>query len=314
MYICPVLRIKMMTKISKYLTFICLIICFFACRQSPTDRPVIAVTIEPQKYFVEQLVDSLFKVEVMVPAGVSPETYDPSPLQMAALARSCAYFYIGQLGFNVLWLDKIQANNPQLPIFDNNRHIALIDADVRHEHNGKQHQHTGVDPHTWSSPRSARIIVRNMFEALVSLDAEHKEMYQQRLIQLETEITRTDSILSALFAQAETKSFIIYHPALTYLARDYELTQYCIEMDGKEPSPAAIKQLIATAKATKIQVIFIQEEFDKKNASLIAEEVGCKLMIINPLSRHWSHELIRIAQAIVGKQADDCYIQLPSHE
>jgi zinc transport system substrate-binding protein len=292
----------------------------FACKQSQGDRPIITVTIEPQKYFVEQLVDSLFEIEVMVPVGVSPETYDPSPRQMATLARSNAYFYIGQLGFNVLWLDKIRANNPQLPVFDNNQHIALINThalhenSVLHENNRERHLHTGVDPHTWSSPRSARIIVRNMFEALVSLDAEHKEMYQQRLVQLETEITRTDSILSALFAQAETKSFIIYHPALTYLARDYGLTQYCIEMDGKEPSSAAIKQLIATAKATKIQVVFIQEEFDKKNASLIAEETGCKLLTINPLSYHWSHELICVAQAIAGKQVDDCNIQLPSRK
>ncbi|MDR1119769.1 MAG: zinc ABC transporter substrate-binding protein, partial [Dysgonamonadaceae bacterium] len=137
-----------MIKISKCFIYSCLIAGLFACRQSQGDRPIITVTIEPQKYFVEQLVDSLFEIEVMVPVGVSPETYDPSPQQMVALAKSSAYFYIGQLGFNVLWLDKIRANNPQLPIFDNNQHITLIDNHVLHENsmlhenNGEQHLHT----------------------------------------------------------------------------------------------------------------------------------------------------------------------------
>jgi zinc transport system substrate-binding protein len=286
-----------MAKINKYLGLICIAAAFFACRQTSKHRPIISVSIDPQKYFVEQLVDSLFEIAVMVPAGVSPESYDPSPIQIKALAQCKAYFSIGPIGFNRLWLDKIKDNNPQLPIFDNSKNISLIVSEKEHGEHG--HQHTGgVDPHIWSSPRCTRVIVQNIYEALLSLDAEKKDIYDRNLIKLQAEIDRTDSLLTRLLAQAKTKSFIIYHPALTYLARDYGLTQYCIEIDGKEPSPTDIKQLIETAKNTNTRVVFIQEEFDKKNAEIIAEETGCKLVVINPLSYNWSRELIRIAQTL----------------
>jgi zinc transport system substrate-binding protein len=289
-----------MTKVSKYFGMCCLLAGLFACRPLLDDRPAVAVTIEPQRYFAEQLADSLFDVKVMVPAGVSPETYDPSPQQMAILSRCKAYFSIGPIGFNTLWLDKIRSNNPQLPVFDNSKNIPPVTGEEDHDtHTGHEtHHHTGTDPHVWSSPKCARIIVENMYNAFISIDAGNKDIYAGNLLKLQAEIARTDSILSALFATAETKSFIIYHPALTYLARDYGLTQYCIETDGKEPSPSNIRQLIETARETKTKVIFIQEEFDKKNAEVIAGETGCKLVVINPLSYNWSEEIIRIAQAV----------------
>ena len=82
------------------------------------------------------------------------------------------------------------------------------------------------------------------------------------------------------------------------MARDYGLTQYCIETDGKEPSPEQLKTLIETAKAEGIKTVFIQQEFDKKNAELITKETGCRLIIINPLSYNWGEEILRIAKAL----------------
>ncbi|MDR2628186.1 MAG: zinc ABC transporter substrate-binding protein [Dysgonamonadaceae bacterium] len=289
-----------MTKVIKYFLACCLFAGLSVCRPAHDGRPLVAVTIEPQRYFAEQLVDSLFDIAVMVPAGVSPETYDPSPQQMAILSRSKAYLSIGPVGFNLLWLDKIRSNNPQLPVFDNSENILPLTSghDPDSAGHATHHHPGGTDPHIWSSPKSARILVQNMYKAFVALDAGHKNRYTNNLLRLQAEIDRTDSILSQLFAAAETKSFIIYHPALSYLARDYGLTQYCIETDGKEPSPAHIRQLIETARRTNIKVIFIQEEFDGKNAEVIARETGCRLIVVNPLSYHWSRELIRIAQAI----------------
>jgi len=85
---------------------------------------------------------------------------------------------------------------------------------------------------------------------------------------------------------------------LTYFARDYGLTQYSIETDGKEPSPEQLKILIETAKKEGIKTVFIQQEFDKRNAELIAKETGCRLVVINPLSYEWGEEILRIAQAL----------------
>ena len=95
-------------------------------------------------------------------------------------------------------------------------------------------------------------------------------------------------------------SFIIYHPALTYFAREFGLNQLCIELDGKEPSPAQLKELIETARASQAKVVFVQQEFDQKNAELIAQETGCRLVRINPLAYDWRKEMVNLAKILAG--------------
>ena len=92
--------------------------------------------------------------------------------------------------------------------------------------------------------------------------------------------------------------------AVSYFAAEYQLTQLCIEMDGKEPSPAQLKELVDTARANNTRVVFIQQEFDQKNAELIARETGCKLVRINPLSYNWHEEMILIAQSLKDAEAN----------
>jgi zinc transport system substrate-binding protein len=270
----------------------------FACSKKIQQENIITVTLEPQRYFVEQLVDTFFQVECMVPAGTSPETYDPVPAQMAKLARAKAYFCIGRIGFEEVWLDKLKQNYPQVRFFDNSLGASLIASNHHHCHEHHSHEEAGVDPHLWNSPKEARRIVQNMHSALVAIDSANEESYTARLQQLLYEIENTDAKITALLKNSSQKAFIIYHPALTYFARDYGLTQYCIESDGKEPSPEQLKTLIKTAKEEAIQTVFIQQEFDRKNAELIAQETGCRLITIHPLAYNWSEEMIRIAKAL----------------
>jgi len=287
-----------MRKNKVLLFFSCFLFCV-SCTPKKSDKKIITVTIEPQRYFAEQLVDSLFEISTMVPPGISPETYDPSPVQMAKLADSEAYFRIGQIGFELAWMNKIQKNNPSLKIFDNSEDIAFITSEAHdHDCDSGDHSHSGQDPHVWSSPKSAFIIAQNMYNALVQLDKDNEEAYRKNLTQLNLKIAETDSIVSSLLSNFKHRSFIIYHPALTYFAYDYGLTQYCIEIGGKEPTSEQLKQLIDLSKEKSIKTIFIQQEFDKKNAEIIAKETGSNLVVINPLSYHWDKEMIRIAEAL----------------
>ena len=273
-----------------------LILFLFACSNKLQQENIITVTIEPQRFFVEQLVDTLFRVECMVPAGTSPETYDPVPAQMARLARSKAYFCIGHIGFEEVWIDKLKQNYPQIPFFDNSVGIPLIISGHSHAA-GDAHEH-GVDPHIWSSPKTARVIVQNMCKSLVEIDPDNKDRYTVNLQSLLEYIDSIDETITRILQHSSQKAFIIYHPALTYFARDYGLTQYSIEADGKEPSPEQLKQLIETAKEKSIKTVFIQQEFDRKNAETIVKETGCRLIVINPLSYDWGKEMINIAKAL----------------
>jgi len=264
----------------------------FSCSHKVQQENIITVTIEPQRYFAEQLADSLFRIECMVPAGTSPETYDPTPSQMTKTARSKAYFCIGHIGFEEVWMDKLKQNCPQIRFFDNSAGIPLIMSG--HSHSGEQ----GVDPHTWCSPKAVRVIVQKMFTALAEIDPANKSRYAVNLQRLLERVDSVDEIITQLLQHSSQKGFIIYHPALTYFARDYGLTQYSIEADGKEPSPEQLKTLIETVKEKGIKTVFVQQEFDRKNAESVAKETGCRLIVINPLSYDWGKEMINIAQAL----------------
>lgn len=283
---------SLMNKISR-LIFLLAVLFFASCSGKIRQERTIIVTIEPQRFFVEQLVDTLFTVVSMVLPGSNPETCDPSPAQMAQLSRSKAYFGIGPVGFEEVWLDKLKQNNPHLSFFDNSQGIEWIAPD-----NVDSGHHHGRDPHAWASPKQALIIVQNMYEALIETDPDNASIYQENRDKLLDEINETDQIVQSYLSRSSQKSFIIYHPALTYFARDYGLTQYPIEIDGKEPSPEQMKKLIDLAGEKNIKTIFIQQEFDRKNAEIVSRETGCRLVIINPLSYQWTKETVRIAKAL----------------
>ena len=282
------------------------VLILMACGDKRADERIVSVTIEPQRYFAEKIAGDKFKINCVVPAGQSPETYDPTPQQMVQVGKSQGYLRIGSIGFEQAWMDNIRNNNPGLKVFDLSEGIDLLKSpEDEEEHDHHHHHHPGgVDPHTWSSISGAKVIAKNTLDAFVSLDPENKEYYQANYEQLTKEIGETEKTVSSLLHSLDNKTFIIYHPALTYLANEYGLTQLCIEMDGKEPSPAQLKELVETAREHNAKVVFIQREFDQKNAELIAKETGCRLIPINPLDYDWSKEMIHIAKSLADGQAD----------
>jgi zinc transport system substrate-binding protein len=91
---------------------------------------------------------------------------------------------------------------------------------------------------------------------------------------------------------------LIYHPALAYMARDYGFEQVSFEDEGKSPSPARMKELIDLAREKEIKIIFIQAEYDVRNAEALAKESGAELVVINPLNREWPAAVIEVAEAL----------------
>lgn len=260
-----------------------------------SDKPILSVTIEPLRYFTEAIAGEHYQVMSMVPKGSSPESYDPTPQQLVALSHSQAYLRIGYIGFEQAWMDKLEANNPEMKVYDTSRGIDLI-RDKGHWHGDHFHE-GGVEPHVWNSTKNALIIADNIYAALCELDAEHQADYKHRLDSLKETIARTEANVSAFLKNAST-TFLIYHPALSYFARDYGLKQISIEEGGKAPSPAQLKDLIDTCRKENAHTIFVQEEFDQRNAQLIADELGVKVVSINPLSYDWAEEMTRIAKAL----------------
>lgn len=286
----------------KYIILLTLTTLFAACTSTGkqtgnSETPIITVTMEPQRYFAEAIAGDKYSIVSMVPKGSSPETYDPTPGQLVSLGDSKAYLRIGYIGFEQSWMDRLLANTPHLQVFDTSKGINLI---FEAEQNHGDHQHPGgVEPHVWSSTTNALVLARNTYKALTALDKENEPYYLERYDSLCDHIQRTDTLIREILATPGTaRSFMIYHPALSYFARDYGLHQLSIEEGGKEPSPAHLKALIDLCKAEGVRTIFVQPEFDRRNAEIIAQQTGTKVVLINPISYDWAEELLNIARAL----------------
>ena len=266
--------------------------------ESSSGKPVVSVTILPQKYFLEELAGEKVIVNVLVPPGASPATYEPSVSQLSQLDKSALYMKMGYLGFELSWMDKIRSVNPEMEVIDLSEGVELIfsreEAEVE-AHQGHVHAHAGTDPHIWMSARNAKIIVDNMAEVLKDLlpgDSVHIADRQSALL---NRLDSLDRKIGSRLAGAEGRSFMIYHPSLSYFARDYGLEQLSLEWEGKSPSPSHMKQLTDLGREHQISSILIQLEFDRKNAQVLASEIGAEIVIINPLDEAWPVQMIHIA-------------------
>ena len=250
----------------KLLVFLVLLLDACAINIKAT-KPVISVRILPQQYFVEKIAGDNFEINVLIPPGASPATYDPTPAQIVELAKSKIYFKIGHIEFEKNWLDNITLEYPQLNIIDNSTGIDLL------ENRDHDHQHGFIEPHTWMSPENVKIIAKSIYEAILKLDKENETFYTKNFNLFISEIDSLHRKLSMQFQDVQSRSFIIYHPALTYFAEAYNLHQISIETEGKNPSAFHIKQIIDTAKSRNIKIIFIQKQFDQEKAKTIAQEI-----------------------------------------
>lgn len=284
--------------------FILILFTFFlwGCKTETGDRElkVITVSIEPFRFFTETVAGDIYSINVIVPPGASPATYEPPPAVIRGINNSDLMIINGYLGFEMAWMDRIRGLNEEMKVLRLAESQELIAADS-HRHGDITH-YTGVDPHFWLSPQRALIMAGEIKDFLVANDPENTETYNTNYLRLVSIIKEADDYLKTLFSDAGNKAFMIYHPSLTYLAFDYGLDQIPVETEGKEPSPSELKKLIDEGKEKNIRAIFVQREFDRKNADIIGKEIGAETVVIDPLGRDWLQSVKDIAENISGKQ------------
>ena len=289
-----------MKKLFKY----CFLLILISCNQSGSysGGKIITVSIPPFKYFIDAIGGKDFSVNIMVPAGANPHIYEPVPEQIANLRKSVAYISDGYLGFEMTWLDRFYETNTRMKKLSLGKNIDLI----KPVGNSDSEHVEGADPHYWVSPKCALVIADAVKSLLIDLNPEKRETYMLNYETLVKSISEIDKKARELFSGYKDKPFMTFHPTLGYLARDYGLKQIAVENEGKEPTPSSLKELIDIGKAEKIRVIFIQREYDTKNAKAIAEETGAVLETIDPLSENWAASEQQIIDAIYksfkGKQ------------
>lgn len=300
-----------------WLIFLALLVSSCGSRSgNGSGKRVITVTIPPFAWFVEGIAEDDFAVNVLLPPGADHHIWEPLPAQINSLSGSEALIINGELAFEDAWMDRFMQVNREMRVLDLSRNIRLIgaeDINVRgseghegdvpggHDNEGENHDghgHGGPDPHYWMSPAAAMIMARDIKDFLTELNPESSVKYEANLARLVISIMKVDSLVRASVASAPNKTVMIYHPALAYMGRDYGFEQVSFEDEGKSPSPARMKELIDLAGEKKIKTIFIQAEYDLRNAQSLSGETGAKLVVINPMNRNWPEAVVEVARAI----------------
>ncbi len=276
-----------------------LFVLFFAVgcmTDNNSDKPVITVSILPQRFLIQKIAGSNLDINVMVPPGASPAAYDPSPVQLQQLSRSEAYFMIGNLVFENIWIEKITSVNKSMQVFDLSSGIELIRED--HHHKNEDRKRINTDPHIWLSPKALKIMCHNIYMALKEINPADSLVYKQNCNNLLVELDSVDRKIMKSLSGLDSRKFFIYHPALTYFARDYKLQQVSVEQEGKPPSTFYLKHLVNLAEKENIRIIFIQEQFDIENAQVLAKEIDGKVVKIDPLDEDLLSQLIYITSQL----------------
>lgn len=289
-----------------YLIILCVILA--GCKGTPqkqadsgktsgTEKPAVTVTvtvtISPYKYFVDQIAKGKVDVNVMVSNGNNPETYEPYAQQMMELSKSALYLKVGSIGFEQTWMKKLQDNAPEMKVIDTS--VGIKPAKT---------PGGNIDPHVWMSCSNARIIASNILKALCELEPKNKAFFEKNYQSLLSIIDKRDSTIKESFKKDPdmVRKFVIYHPILTYFARDYQLEQLAIEEEGREPSASQLKSLIERTRKENIKFCLIQAEFANRNTTTFINESHTKPMDINPLQGDWNWAMQEAAAAVLGKE------------
>lgn len=264
----------------------------------PDADPSIRVfaSVQPIQLFAQRVGGPEVRVDLMVPPGRSPATYEPSPQQIAALAQADLYLRVG-VPFETAWMRRIRAANPEMPILDLREGLELRPMDAHpHHHDSAE----ALDAHVWTSPPLVRHMAERIAEQLSALDPAHAADYRARQQAFDQDLQALDAELRARLQGLEGSAFLVYHPAWGYFADTYGLRQIAVEFEGKEPSARRLAALIEQARALNIQVVVVQPQFDQRAAQRLAQAIDGRVAPVDPLAADYFASLRQLADLIAG--------------
>ena len=277
-----------MRRYIQYIIYIAVVMAIGTACSTQQQQTSIYVTIPPLKQIVEEIVGDDFEVKVVLPQGASPETFELSARQMAEISSARWIFATSLLDFENAIVKRI---GERANVVNISRNIELIGGSCSHCHNH------GADPHIWASPRSLICIAQNVFDAIAE-ELPDSTKYGERFAVLGARLLDLDEECRELCKTAQTPYFIIYHPALTYLARDYGLEQIAIEDNGKEAGLKRMAEIIDRARKDGIKQILYQREFPRSSVETICNDIGAEPVEIDPLAEDCIENIRNILKQI----------------
>ncbi len=254
------------------------------------NKPIkVFVSIAPQKFLVEKIGGERVDVSVMVKTGQNPETYEPTPRQMAELEKADLYFRIA-VPFEDVWIDRIAANNNKLKI------IGCCDAINIH---GTDHEQQN-DLHVWTSPGNAKILAKIISDALIETDSGHSGFYEEHYQELLAELTELDRYIKTKLQGLKNRYIVVVHPAWGYFTDAYDLEQISVERHGVEVRAKTMTELVDFIRNNHIKQLYTQKQFSSGSIKMLASETGARLVELDPLAENYIDNLRHVADCIAS--------------
>lgn len=258
------------------------------------DAPTVLVSIPPLEYFADEIGGDRINVECLAPASTDPETFEPTIAALRKASQAKVFLTTGLMPFEQRTATSISASNPEMKICNLSDSINLITG---------THGHDEADPHIWASLRNARIMARQTCRTLSEAIPADSSYFNSRLSELESHLDSLDKATAERLAPLAGKSFLIWHPSLSYFARDYGLIQHAVGHEHKESSMTGLKKRLEKASHDNAMIFFYQKEFDSRQSEAIRQATGLYPTMLSPMSADIESTVIQAADAILNEPA-----------
>jgi zinc transport system substrate-binding protein len=255
-----------------------------------TEKVQVVASFFPVYDFSRKVAGDRAEVSVIVPAGVEPHDWEPTPKNIADAETADLIVYNGA-GFEE-WISSI---NPKVAI-DTSNGIELMDGEP-HDEEGEEEEHeeSTLDPHVWLDPILAKKQVESIRDGLVQVDPANADYYRQNTEQYLSELDSLDQFIIDQLDNCEKVDFIAFHNAFSYFANRYNLTQHSVH-EGISPEgevlPQRISEIKDLANELGLEVIYSEELVDPRLANVIADEIpNGRVLVLSPIEGLEEEEL-----------------------
>lgn len=255
------------------------------CRQAESktqESPKIIATLFPQYDFTKQIVKDRADVQLLLSPGAESHTYEPSPVDIIKISKVDIFIYTGRQMEH--WAEKMisSVKGKKIITVDVSKGIKLIryeDEDYSDSH------HHAPDPHIWTDPNNAAVMVENILYALCAAYPADAKYFRKNAVKFKSELQKLDAEFRDAVASGKRKKIVFGGSnAFAYFLKRYGLESLsAIDTCSAHADPGVkrITEIISEVKKEKIPVVFYGEMVVPKMAKTISSETGARLLSLN---------------------------------
>jgi ABC-type Zn uptake system ZnuABC Zn-binding protein ZnuA len=243
--------------------------------EARADRVKVAASIFPLYDIVRQVAGPVADVVLVLPAGASPHTFEPTPSSVRALDGARVLFVIGH-GIDD-WAARLGRGAGV-------SRVAPVDAGIalRRAHDAA---HGRADPHYWLSAPNAKAMARTVAAELARLVPDRRAEIDGALAAYLARLDAADVEVRRLLADLPTRRIATFHDAFGYFADAYglEVVATFEPYPGLEPSPRFVIEFQRRVQAAAVRVVFTEPQLSVDALRPIARDLGVTLAVLDPL-------------------------------